>query len=88
MKVKVECEKEVFGIRAGVSLKSKAGEPKEGHILSAIELPLAKIDDTGVERLFPSTEGALKWAETTVSRIQMFMKSMREDLPPPWEIDV
>lgn len=88
MKVKVEFEKEVFGIRARVSLKSKAGEPKEKYILLAIELPLAKIDDTGVERLFPSTKEALQWAETIVSRIQIFMKSMREDLPPPWETDV
>ena len=87
MKIKVEFDKEMFGIRAKVSLTSKAGEPKEDHVLTGIDFPLSKKDARSVQRLFTSTQEALKWTETVVSQIQIFIKSMREELPPPWVIE-
>lgn len=87
MKIKVEFEKEMFGILAKVSLTSKAGEPKEEHVLASVDLPLSRIEGNSVQRLFASTEEALGWTKTVVSRIQIFIKSMRDELPQPWEIE-
>jgi len=88
MKIRVEFGKESYGILAKVSLTSRTGEPKEEDVLWGIEVPLSKIEDNSIQRLFPSTREALDWAMGVVTKVWVFVESMRRDLPEPWEEEV
>lgn len=88
MKIRVEFEKEMYGILAKVSLTSKAGEPKEEHVLAGIEVPLSTIEDNSIQRLFSSSREASDWARGVITKVWVFVESMRQDLPQPWDEEV